>query len=122
MPDRDEDAVDRPFADLTGFDVLESDTSNGLGIGATEDFLDDRIPDHFNLRIGEQPFLQDLFCPKAVATMDDGDAAGEFGQKQRLLDSCISAANNDDLFVPVREAITRRARGYAIALECIFAR
>ena len=61
-------------------------------IVAAADIVKLGVPDDVNLRILEQPILQNLFGTQRVSPMHQRDLGGEIGEKQRLLDGDVAAA------------------------------
>ena len=81
-----------------------------------------RIPDHLDLRVLEQPVLQDLLGAQAVAPVHQRDLGGEIGQEQRFLDRGIAAADHQHFFAAIEEAVAGGAGGHAIAAEFLLRR
>ncbi len=119
MPDGDEHAVRRHLGESPGLDVAEDDALHLQGVLATHHFLEHRVPEHRNLRVLEQPVLQDLFGAEAVAAVHHRDLGGEIGEEQRLLDRGIAAADHDHFLVAVEKAVAGGAGGDAVTLELL---
>ena len=85
-----------------------------------DDLFDNGVPDHIDLRILEQSLLQDLLGTQRIAAVDQRHVIGEVRQKQRLFDSRVAAADDDDLFTLVEKAVARRAGRNAVAFEEFF--
>ena len=88
-----------------------------LRLGGADDLVDGAVPDDLDLRVLEQALLQDLLGAEVIAAVDHGDALGEVGQEDRLLDGGVAAADDDHFLALVEEAVAGGAGGDAIALE-----
>jgi len=67
-------------ADFPRAAVLEVEADQGLGLAARDELGDFAVPDDVDVRVGEQPVLQDLLCAKAVAAVDQGDVMAVVGE------------------------------------------
>ena len=86
---------------------------------AADDLLDHAVPHHADLRVGEQPRLQDLLRPQRVAPVDQGDVVGVVGQVQRLLHRGVAAADHRHPLAAVEEPVAGGAGGDAAALQAL---
>ena len=84
---------------------------------AAEDLLDHAVPHHADLRVGEQPRLQDLLRPQRVAPMDQRDVVGMVGQVERLLHRGVAAADHRDALAAIEEPVAGGAGRDAAALQ-----
>ena len=75
-----------------------------------------------DLRVAEQPVLQDLLGAQRVAPMHQRHSPGVIGQVDRLLDRGIAAADDKHLLVAEEEAVAGGAGRHAKAAECLLAR
>ena len=69
-----------------------------------------------------QPLLEYALGAEAVAPVHDRHLGGEIGEKQRLLDCGIAAADHQHLFAPIEEAVAGGAGGNAVAAKLLFRR
>src|SRR5690242_20328886 len=83
-------------------------------------FVNGAVPHHSDLGILEQSLLQDALGAEMIAPVHDGHLRSEIGEKQRLLNRGIAAANHDDLLAAVEESVAGRARRDAKSLELLF--
>jgi len=100
-----------------GFHLHAGHAQGGLG---AQHLLDRVVPETFHLRMLEQPVLQDLLGPQAVAAVDQRDLGGEVGQEQRLFDGSVAAADHNNFLAAVEEAVTGGTGRDAEALEGLF--
>ena len=84
------------------------------------DRADFGIPDHLDLRVGEQPRLVGPVGAQPVATVDQIDLGSEIGQEQRLLDRGVAPADDRHRLAPEEESVARRARRHAKPSEPCF--
>ena len=70
MPDRDEDAIAGQVGQSAGAQIAQAHTRDGRRFALAEDLLDYAIPYDADLRIAEQPLLQDLLGPQRIAAMN----------------------------------------------------
>ena len=70
-----------------------------------------------DLRILEQPILQNLFGTQRVTPMHQRDLGGKIGEKQRLLDGSVAAADHQHVLAAIEEAVAGGARGHTVAAE-----
>ncbi len=122
VADGDEHAVRLHARRRVGFDVAQHRFAHLERVLVSRDLLEHAVPDHGDLRVLEQPVLQDLLGAETVAAMHDGDLGGEVGEKQRFLDRGVAAADHQYLFVLVEEAVAGGAGGDAVALELLLGR
>ena len=80
------------------------------------------IPHDLDLRMREQPFLQDALAPELMAAMHDRHLRREIGEVERLLDRGIAAADDDDILVAEEEAVAGRTGRNAEAAEMLLGR
>ena len=120
MPNCDEDAIGGPFRAFSGFQIPELDASDRFRRRRADDIFDNGVPDHVDLRILQQSLLQDFLGTQRIAAVDQRHAIGEVRQKQRLFDSRVAAADDDDLFTLVEKAVARCAGRNAVAFEKVF--
>jgi hypothetical protein len=66
--------------------------------------------------------LQDAFGAQAVAPVHQRDLGGEVGEKQRLFDRGIAAADHKHLLVAIEEPVAGGAGGDAVTAEFAFRR
>ena len=118
MADRDKNAVAGAFGNGAGAQVAQPHAGDLRRLGDAEDLVDDAVPDDVDLRVAEQPVLQDLFGAQRVAAMDEGDPARVVGQIERFLDRGVAAADDDDLLVAEEEPVAGRAGRDAEAAKC----
>ena len=105
-----------------GLDVAQPDAGDLGRLPAAQDLLDDAVPDDRDLRVAEQPVLQNLLGAQLVAAMDQGDAAGVVGEVERLLDRGVAAADHHDFLVAEEEPVAGRAGRDAKAAIGLLAR
>src|SRR3546814_6118148 len=74
----------RQHAGLARLDVRDLRAGNAHRVFIADDFIDNAVPDHFDLRVLEEPFLHDLFRAEMIAAMDDGDFRGEVREEERF--------------------------------------
>src|ERR1700756_4043389 len=122
MADGNENAIDRPFGYSAGFDVLQARVRDLQRVLAAADVVEHAVPDHVDLRFLEQPGPKNLLGAQTAGAMHQRDLAGEIGEKQRLLDRGIAAADHQHVFVAVEEAVAGGASGKAVAAESLLAR
>ncbi len=122
MSDGDEHAVDGLVFDCAGLHVLQAHPVDLHRIVAAEHVLEHGVPDHFDLRMLEQPVLQDLFGAEVVAPVHYRDLAGKIGEEEGFLDRGVAAADHHHFLVAVEEPIAGRAGGHAVALELLLGR
>src|SRR5215218_4762783 len=91
-PDEDEGSGSAERRQLSGDRVLQLHRLQ-TGRCALE-LQDPFVPDHFDLRVGEQPLLQNLRGPELVSPVDDVDLLGVPSQVIGLLDRGVSAPDN----------------------------
>src|SRR5207248_241516 len=103
-------------------DIAQTDAPDRRWLGRPEDLLDDAVPDNADLRVAEQPFLQDLFCPQRVPAMNEGDLPRVIGQVYRFLDGGIAAADDHDILAAKEEPVAGRASRNAKATVDLLAR
>ena len=75
-----------------------------------------------DMRIGEQPVLQDLLGAEAVAAVDQSDVMAVIGEVERFLDRGVAAADHRHLLAAVEEAVAGRAGRRALPLHMLFGR
>src|SRR4051794_32461213 len=122
MADRDEHAIGLLLGDGAGLHVLQCHALYLERIVVTEHVVQHGLPDHRDLRILEQPVLQDLLGAEMIAAVNDGDVSGEIGEEERFLYCGVAAANDNDLLAAIEEAVASRAGRDAIAFELLLAR
>ena len=108
--------------DLAGQPVLDVEADESFRFAARDEFGDFGVPDDLDVRIGEQPVLQDLFGAKAVAAVDQRDVMAVIGEVERFLDRGVAAADHRDLLAAIEEAVAGRAGRCAPALHMLFRR
>ncbi len=106
VADRDKDAVAGAFGNGAGADIAQPDPGHLGRLGDAEDLVHDRIPDDVDLRVAEQPVLQNFLGPQLIAPVDQGDPACVVRQIDRFLDRGVAAADDDR--PPYRGRRTRR--------------
>ena len=74
------------------------DTQRVLG---THDLFDRVIPKRFDLGVVEETVLQDLLGAELVPAVHQRDLGGEIGQKQRLFDGRIAAADHHNFLATI---------------------
>src|SRR5207249_285841 len=77
---------------------------------------------HRNLRILIKPFLQNALGAQRVAAMRQRHLGGKIGEKQRLFDRGVAAADHQDVLAAIEKAVAGGAGGYAIAAEFLLRR
>ena len=65
VADRDEHAAARSTVSSPVADIAETHAGHDLGLPLAQDFVDRAVPDHLDLRVREQPALQDLLGAEA---------------------------------------------------------
>src|SRR6266436_6624716 len=73
VSDRNEHAVDAERDLRARLQVLQHDMGDLARMFRATDLVDDRVPDHSDLRILEQAILEDFFRAQRGASMDKGD-------------------------------------------------
>src|SRR6056297_1968825 len=116
MTDCDENAVHRPLDDLAGFDVRKPRPVNRFRVRIAEHLIEHGVPNDFDLRMLHEPLLEDFLRSEFVATVDECHTAGEVCQEERLLDSCVPAADDHHFLAPIEEPIARGTSRYPKAL------
>src|SRR5271165_4726660 len=111
------DAIGGLLKDRARFYVPKLDPCDRFWIVRSQNFLQSGVPDDLDLRVGEEPVLEDFFGSEGIAAMDHRDRTGEIRQKQRFFDSCIAAAYDGHIVALIEEPVARRAGRNAIALE-----
>ena len=119
-------ATKKPFAgnvlDLSGLHILGAHAFDPAGLLCANHLFDGVVPQNLDLGVLEQPVLQDLLGPKAVAAVDQRHLGREVRQKQSLFHSRVPAADHDDFLTTVEEPVTGGTGRYAKALEMLLAR
>ena len=110
------------LADRAGLDVFQTRMGDLERIVRAADIVEHGVPDHLDLRMLEQPLLQDLLGAQAVAPMHQRHLGGEIGEEQRLLDRGIAAADHQHFLAAIEEAVAGGAGGDAVAAEFLLAR
>ena len=121
MADGDEDAFDRDAAFLAALDVLDPNLGDPRRVVLALDAVQHRIPDHFDLGVGKEAFLENLLGPERVAPVDEGDLRGVTGKIHRLLDRRVAAADDADRHVAEKEAVAGGAGRHPESLEPLLA-
>src|SRR5690606_1516764 len=119
MADGDKDAVGRNFSNFAGLEVFNLRAGYAARLFRADDFLDHRIPDHFDLRIFEEAVLHYLSSQEAVPAVNDRALGSKVGEENRFLASRVAAANQQDFLAAVEKAVTGGASRYAKALEML---
>src|SRR4051794_40634107 len=122
MADGDEYAVGLLLGDGAGLHVLQHHALYLERIVVTEHVVQHGVPDYRDLRILEQPVLQDLLGAEMIAAVDDGDVSREIGEEEGFLYCGVAAANDNDVLATIEEAVAGRAGRDAITFELLFAR
>src|SRR5256886_5333881 len=122
MADRNKDAVAGTLGDGAGAQVAQRCAGNLRRLGDPEDLLDDRVPHHLDLRVPEQPVLQDLLGPQTVAPVHERDPPSVIGEIDGLLDRGIAAADDKNLLLAEEEPVTGGAGRDAKAAKSVFSR
>ena len=78
------------------------------------DFFDDRVPDDFDLRIREQPLLQNLRRAQLVAPMNQIHLVRVAREEIRLFRRRVAAADDGDRLVAEERAVADRAVRHAL--------
>ena len=89
----------------------------GAHLALARNRLRQRIPDHLDIRKGEESFLQDLGRAKLVPPVDDVDLLAAAGQEDGILDRHVSAADDRHVGASEKCAVAGRAVGHAHACE-----
>src|SRR5262249_36536673 len=97
VADRDEDPIARKIRNRPRAHTAQADTGDLGRFRFADNFLDDTVPDNVDLRIAEQPLLQDLLGPQRVAPVDQRYPPRVIGQINRLLDRGIAASDHHDV-------------------------
>ena len=105
-----------------GHRVGQRDAGEAAGERIADEAVDLLVPHGRDLRIGEQPVLQDLFRTQRIAAMDQGDVGRMVGQVQRFLDRGIAAADDHHFLAAIEEPVAGRAGRDALAAELFLAR
>ena len=85
-----------------------------------DDLVNLMVPDDLDLRIVEQPVLQDFLGAKRIAAMDQRDLGREVRQEKRLLHSGVATAHDRHFLAAIEEPVAGRAGRNAEALEVLF--
>src|SRR5262249_26327782 len=115
----DEHAVSGELLYAAGLEIADPGAGDAFGIIGSFHFLENRVPDDVDLRMGEEPVLQDLLGAEMVAAMHDRDLAREIGQEKRFLDRGVAATDYDHFSVAIEETVASGAGRYAKALEAV---
>ena len=121
MADGDEDAFDRDAAFRAALDVLDPDLGDPQWVVLALDAVQHRIPDHFDLGVPKEAFLEDLLGPEGVAPVDEGDLRGVTGEIHRFLDRRVAAADDADRQAAEKEAVAGGAGRHPESLEPLLA-
>ena len=121
MADRDEHAVAGEFVNLAAANIAQPDASDFRRLRDAKDLLDHGVPYHCDLRVMEQPVLQDLLGAQLVAPVHQGDPPRVIGQINRLLDRRVAAADDNHILVAEKEPVAGRAGRDAKAAERLLA-
>ena len=122
MADRDE----RPFRvhalDLAGDGIPEVDGDQGFGRATGDEAGDFAVPADMDVRMPEQPILQDLLGTQRITAVDQGHVVAVVGHVERFLDRGVAAADHHHFLAPVEEAVAGRAGAHALALHMLLGR
>ena len=121
MADGDEHTVGGELLSYARFHVLQPNAGNAHGTRGTQNLIDGMVPNHLDLRVSKEALLQYLLGAELGLAMHDGDLGREVGQEQRFFHGGIAAANDDDLFAAIEEAVAGGAGRHAETLELAFA-
>src|SRR3982751_517381 len=80
------------------------------------------LPDDLDLRVGEQPVLQDALGAERLASVDDRHALSNVGEIESLLDRRVAAADDRHVAVAEEEPVAGGAGRDAEAAELLLAR
>ena len=122
MADGDENAVGGQHAALAGFDIRHFRARHAQRIAVAQHFIDNCVPDHFDLGIFEQAFLHDLFRTENVLAVDDSDLGGKVREEQRFFDSRVATADEEHFLAAIEEPVACRASRNAEALKMLLRR
>ena len=106
MANGDEAAVDLEGARIARHRVAQVEVGQCSRRTGLETF-DRLVPQHADLRMIEQAFLQDLLRAQFVAAMDQRHIVRMVGQVQGFFDCGIAAADHCYLLAAIEEAIAR---------------
>ncbi len=84
----------RHARDFAGQAVAEIESDQGLGLAAADELVDFAVPHDLDVRVGEQPVLEDLLGAQAVAAVDQGHVVAVVGEVERFLDRGVAAADH----------------------------
>src|SRR5215471_2990891 len=122
MTDGDENSVDRPLDHFAGLDVAQYRAVHLERIVRTSHVVEDGVPKYRDFRILIKPLLQDTLGAQAVAAMHQRYLGRKIGEKQRLLNGSIAAADHQNLLAAIEKAVTGGAGGNAIATKFLLRR
>ena len=122
MANRNEHAVRVNVSHFAGFDVFELRACHAERHVCADDFIQNRIPDHLCLRVLHEAVLEDFLTAQGITAVNQRNLGCEVCEVECLFDSCVAAANDDDFFLTIEEAVARRTRRDAEAFELLFCR
>ncbi len=96
---------------LAGLDVLKDEVLNHP---IAFDFLDDRVPYRFDLRVRHGLLNCRPVSPELVSAVDDVDLRGEVGEVYALLHCGVTSANDGDLLALEESPVAYGAVAYAL--------
>ena len=122
MADRDEGAVHLQVAARPIDRVAQGQMREPACQRIAFEALDRLVPHHRDLRMLQQPVLQDLLGPQFVAAVDQRHVVGIIGEVKRFLDSGVAPADHRHFLAAIEEPVTRRAGRHALAAQFLFTR
>src|SRR5258706_2386968 len=122
VADRDEHAVDRQLAQRPALEVAQPPARDPGRIAAAQNLVERAVPYDLDLRIVEQPRLENFFRAQRIAPVHQRDRRGVVGQVQRLLDRGVAAADHHDRAVAEEEAVAGRTGRDAESAELLLRR
>ena len=116
VPDRDEHPADRKLAQCIGLGVAQA---HRFELAVADDIVDDGVPAHVDLRVGEDAVLHDLRRAQLLAAVDQRDVRRETGEEVGFLERGVAAAHDGDRKVAEEESVARRARRHAVPEQAL---
>src|SRR6516165_774888 len=97
-------------------------TSPVLTLRRAAHVVEDGVPEHRDFRILIKPLLQYALGAQVVAAMHESHLGGKIGEKQRLLDRGIAAADHQNMLAAIEKAVASGAGGNTITAKLLLRR
>ena len=106
VADGNEVAVGGQVFDFVGHNAADPDARHFF---ITEDFLDNRVPENFDLLVLEDPPGHDGRGPELITPVNDRHLRGELREKEGLLHCRVAATDHHEFLVAEEEPVARCA-------------